>query len=83
MPGNQVAVAMSTPPEQLATGQGLLGATGLAVAGLAALGGSALYGSFGRFSVFTTTSALMLVFVVISRLRWNAYERTSKSPTNG
>lgn len=83
MPGNQVAVAMSTPPEQLATGQGLLGATGLAVAGLAALGGSALYGSFGRFSVFTTTSVLMLVFVVISRLRWNAYERTSKSPTNG
>ncbi len=83
MPGNQVAVAMSTPPEQLATGQGLLGATGLAVAGLAALGGSALYGSFGRFSVFTTTSVLMLVFVVISRLRWNAYERTSNSPTNG
>jgi DHA1 family multidrug resistance protein-like MFS transporter len=81
MPGNQVAVAMSTPPEQLATGQGLLGATGLAVAGLAALGGSALYGSFGRFSVFTTTAALMMVFVVIARLRWNAYERTSAGLT--
>jgi DHA1 family multidrug resistance protein-like MFS transporter len=82
MPGNQVAVAMSTPPEQLATGQGLLGATGLAVAGLAALGGSALYGSFGRFSVFTTTSALMLVFLIVARLRWNAYERTSEEGTN-
>jgi MFS family permease len=82
MPGNQVAVAMSTPPEQLATGQGLLGATGLAVAGLAALGGSALYGSFGRFSVFTTTSALMLVFLIVARVRWNAYERTSEEGTN-
>jgi len=77
MPGNQVAVAMSTPSDPLATGQGLLGATGLAVAGLAALGGSALYGSFGRFSVFTTTSVLMMVFVLIARLRWNTYERTS------
>lgn len=83
MPGNQVAVAMSTPGEQLATGQGLLGATGLAVAGLAALGGSALYGSFGRFSVFTATSALMMVFVLIARLRWSAYERTLEASTNG
>jgi DHA1 family multidrug resistance protein-like MFS transporter len=83
MPGNQVAVAMSTPSDQLATGQGLLGATGLAVAGLAALGGAALYGGFGRFTVFTTTSALMMVFVVIARLRWNAYERTSPSPMAG
>ena len=83
MPGNQGAVAMSTPSDQLATGQGLLGATGLAVAGLAALGGSALYGSFGRFSVFTTTSVLMMVFVLIARLRWNAYERTLSAPTNG
>jgi DHA1 family multidrug resistance protein-like MFS transporter len=82
MPGNQVAVAMSTPPDQLATGQGLLGATGLAVAGLAALGGSALYGSFGRFSVFTVTAALMMVFVVIARVRWNAYERTLPATTN-
>jgi DHA1 family multidrug resistance protein-like MFS transporter len=82
MPGNQVAVAMSTPPDQLATGQGLLGATGLAVAGLAALGGSALYGNFGRFSVFTVTAALMMVFVVIARVRWNAYERTLPATTN-
>lgn len=82
MPGNQVAVAMSTPPDQLATGQGLLGATGLAVAGLAALGGSALYGSFGRLSVFTVTAALMMVFVVIARVRWNAYERTLRAANN-
>ncbi len=80
MPGNQVAVAMSSPPEQLATGQGLLGATGLAVAGLAALGGSALYGSYGRFSVFTSTAVLMMVFLVIARLRWRSYEATLTDP---
>ena len=83
MPGNQVAVAMSSPPEQLATGQGLLGATGLAVAGLAALGGSALYGTFGRFTVFTATAVLMLVFLLIARLRWQAYEATLPAASTG
>jgi MFS family permease len=69
MPGNQVAVALSTPPEQLAAGQGLLGATGLAVAGLAALFGARLYDSGGREVVFTVTAGLMLVFLVLARLR--------------
>ncbi|NCY15670.1 MAG: MFS transporter [Actinobacteria bacterium] len=75
MPANQVAVALSSPPEQFAAGQGLLGATGLAVAGLAALGGSAIYGSHGRSAVFTATAVLMMVFVVIARARWSTYER--------
>ena len=48
MPSNQVAVAIASPPDQVATGQGLLGATGLAVAGMAALGGAAVYEAFGR-----------------------------------
>lgn len=82
MPGNQVAVAMSSPPEQLAAGQGLLGATGLAVAGLAALGGSALYG-LGRFTVFTTTAVLMVVFLLIARQRWSAFERTLSPAAEG
>jgi MFS family permease len=75
MPGNQVAVALSSPPEQFAAGQGLLGATGLAVAGLAALGGSAIYGSHGRTAVFSATAVLMMVFVFIARARWTTYER--------
>ncbi len=83
MPGNQVAVAMSSPPEQLATGQGLLGATGLAVAGLAALGGSALYGTYGRFTVFTTTAVLMMIFLVIARLRWQAHAASVPAADRG
>jgi DHA1 family multidrug resistance protein-like MFS transporter len=69
MPGNQVAVALSTPPEQLAAGQGLLGATGVAVAGLAALFGAKLYDVGGREVVFSITAALMLVFLALARFR--------------
>jgi DHA1 family multidrug resistance protein-like MFS transporter len=76
MPGNQVAVALSTPPEQLAAGQGLLGATGLAVAGLAALIGSRLYDTGGREVVFSLTAALMVVFLAFARARGRGRELT-------
>jgi MFS family permease len=69
LPGNQVAVALSTPPEQLAAGQGLLGATGLAVAGLSALFGARLYDVGGRELVFSLTAGIMLVFLAAARLR--------------
>ena len=69
MPGNQVAVAFSTPPEQIAVGQGLLGAVGLAVAGLTALVGSRVYDIAGRATVFAGSAATMLVFVALARLR--------------
>jgi DHA1 family multidrug resistance protein-like MFS transporter len=72
LPANQVAVAIASPPDQLATGQGLLGATGLAVAGLAALVGAAVYDAYGRAAIFTGTAVLMLVFLVLARWRWRA-----------
>lgn len=80
MPGNQVAVAMASPPDQLATGQGLLGATGLAVAGMAALGGAAVYEAFGRTVVFTGTALLMLLFLVAARWRFAVHLRTDSTP---
>jgi MFS family permease len=73
MPSNLVAVAMASPPDQVATGQGLLGATGLAVAGLAALGGAAVYESFGRATVFVGTAAIMVVFLLAARWRWSVH----------
>lgn len=72
MPANQVAVAMSSPPDQLASGQGLLGATGLAVAAFAALAGAWTYDQFGRVTVFTATALLMVVMVLVARQRWRA-----------
>lgn len=72
MPANQVAVAVSSPPDQLAAGQGMLGATGLAIAAASALIGSAVYDSFGRASVFTGTAVLMMLCLAVSRWRWRA-----------
>ena len=72
MPANQVAVAVSSPPDQLAAGQGLLGATGLAIAAASALIGSAVYDSYGRGSIFAGTAVLMMICLVLARWRWNA-----------
>ncbi len=72
MPANQVAVAVSTPPDQLAAGQGLLGATGLAVAAASALIGSVIYDAFGRGTIFAGTAVLMMLCLGIARWRWNA-----------
>src|SRR5205807_2446820 len=60
MPGNQVGVAVATPPHQLAAGQGLLGAAGLATAGLVGLASGALYDHAGPFTLFTLTAIWML-----------------------
>jgi MFS family permease len=67
MPGNQVAAAMASPPEWASSAQGLLGATGLATAGLAGLASGLLYQLGGRFAVCTTTAGLMGVFVLAAR----------------
>ena len=82
MPGNQVAVAVASPPELIATGQGLLGATGLAVAGLAALVGAAVYDAFGRTTVFTATGLTMVAFLLLARWRWTVGARplTTSAP---
>jgi MFS family permease len=67
MPGNQVAAAMASPPEWASSAQGLLGATGLATAGVAGLASGLLYQLGGRFAVCTTTAGLMGVFVLAAR----------------
>ena len=49
MPSNQVAAALAGPPEQASSAQGLLGATGLATAGITGLLAGALYEEWGRW----------------------------------
>jgi len=78
MPGNQVAAAMASPPERASSAQGLLGATGLATAGLAGLATGVLYQVGGRFAVCTATAGLMCVFVLAARpLGWERRPRAS------
>ena len=78
MPGTQIAVAMSSPPEQLAAGQGLLGSVGLLVAGAMGLIGGRLYDHAGRAWLFSLTAAGMAVFLVLAR--WRANVASSESP---
>lgn len=68
MPGNQVSAALAGPPEHTSSAQGLLGATGLAAAGITGLVAGVLYEHSGRFAVGTTTAVAMVVLIVISRL---------------
>jgi MFS family permease len=64
MPGNQVAVAIAAPRHRLAAAQGLLGATGLATAGIVGLGAGAVYEHAGAFVLFSGTAGLMVVCLV-------------------
>jgi MFS family permease len=66
MPSNQVAAALGSPPEHLSAAQGLLGATGLAAAGLTGLVVGYVYEEAGRIAVCTGTAALMAVFLSIA-----------------
>src|SRR3954452_4969023 len=66
MPSNQVAAALGSPPEHLSAAQGLLGATGLAAAGLTGLAAGFVYEEVGRFAVCTGTAVLMVVFITIA-----------------
>ena len=59
MPANQVGVALSTERHQLAAGQGLLGATGLATAGAVGLAAGWVYSSAGASVLFIGTAGLM------------------------
>lgn len=67
MPGNQVSAALAGPPEYISSAQGLLGATGLAAAGVTGLLAGVLYEEWGRFAVSTTSAVVMVVFLVAGR----------------
>lgn len=69
MPGNQVAAAMASPPEHISSAQGLLGATGLAAAGLTGLVAGAVYQYGGHAVVCGGTAAVMTVFLLIAVAR--------------
>jgi MFS family permease len=76
MPGNQVAAALASPLGQASSAQGLLGATGLATAGLTGLAAGFLYQHGGRLVACTTTAGLMSVSVLAAQ----AFTRRRRPP---
>jgi DHA1 family multidrug resistance protein-like MFS transporter len=82
MPGNQIAVALSSPPDQLAAGQGLLGSVGLLVAFMMGGIGGGLYGALGRTWLFALTASGMALFLALAR--WRASEAPADhAPSSG
>jgi MFS family permease len=77
MPGNQVSAALASPPQHASAAQGLLGATGLAAAGLTGLAAGVLYEEWGRFAVCVTTAAVMALLLLAARLLRSDARRSS------
>ncbi len=63
MPALQLGVAQASPPEHLASGQGLIGAAGQLTAAATALGSGWLYGAYGAEVLFGGAAALMAVLL--------------------
>lgn len=66
MPANQVAAAMASPLQDTSSGQGLLGATGLAAAGLSGLVAGTVYEHQGRAVLFLGAAVAMAVCLFIA-----------------
>ena len=66
LPANQVAAAMAAPLEDASSGQGLLGATGLAAAGITGLVAGYTYQHLGRAALFSGTAAVMVGFLALA-----------------
>ncbi|MCH2170834.1 MFS transporter [Myxococcota bacterium] len=64
MPSLQLGIGRASPPEHLASGQGLLGATGQFMAASTALVGGALYDAGGPIWLFTLGSFTMVPLLV-------------------
>jgi len=63
LPANQLAIARASPQHQIASGQGLLGAVGLATAAGSALGAGWVYGEWGALALYSASAALMVALI--------------------
>ncbi len=69
MPATQLAVAEASGDAALAAGQGLFGATGMAVGAVTAVAGGALYETLGASGLWVSAALAMVVCMVFARLR--------------
>ena len=79
MPGGQAAMANASPPELLATGQGLYGSIGAIFAAAAALSAAPLYAATGPKVTFACVGAAV---AVLSLASWFA-AGTQRAPASG
>lgn len=65
MPALQVGVAVASPHEHLASGQGLVGAAGQLTAAITALVSGVVYGAWGAEALFGGSAAIMVVLLAV------------------
>jgi MFS family permease len=65
MPALQVGVAVESPHEHLASGQGLVGAAGQLTAAITALVSGVVYGAWGAEALFGVSAAIMVVLLEV------------------
>ena len=63
MPANQLAIARASPPDQVASAQGLLGAVGLATAAATATLSGWIYGGWGPTALYGSSAAVMCLLL--------------------
>jgi len=80
MPANQVSAALASPPAHVSSAQGLLGATGLAAAGMTGLVAGYIYQHSGRLAATASTAAVMVIFLVTARLLVAGNRRQLRGP---
>ncbi len=78
MPASQFAVGQASGEGALAAGQGLFGATGMAVGAVTAVGGGALYQSLGATGLWWGSAAAMVVCMLITW--WRGSELRKAAP---
>ena len=78
LPSLQLNAAIYSPENLIASGQGLLGASGLLVAGIISLVGGTLYEQGGPEAIFSATAGLMIAAVIFAVLR-----NPKAQPSNG
>jgi MFS family permease len=65
MPALQLGIGRASPPEHLASGQGLVGAAGQLTAAATALASGWVYGTWGEGTLFGGSAILMTVLLVL------------------
>lgn len=69
LPGLQVGIAASSPEEHQATGQGLMGGTGLVIAGVIGLAGGPIYDYGGPEMLFSLGALVMITSLIFAIYR--------------
>ncbi len=83
MPANQLAVGIASGEDALATGQGLFGAVGMAVAAVSAVGGGIFYEAFGATFLWQVSALIMFLCLVFAWLKGGDLKRSPGMETGG